>query len=83
MVIADHDDAALVLLAPHHFGRREASRAAADNDDLVGHLASASVTWLRRRPLEFLAHEYLAILLFHRPASEWIEGRRSHGLACA
>ncbi len=40
-VVAEHDDAALILFAPQSFGRGETGRAAADNDDLLGNLAGA------------------------------------------
>ena len=71
------------MLAPQFFGRRKTGRAAADNDDFLGNLAGASGARLRCRSFAFLAHEYLIIALFHRPAGERIEGGRAQGLACA
>ena len=67
IVVAQHDDAALVLLAPQHLGRREAGRAAAHDHDLVRRLAAQLGRGLRRRrPL--LLDEDLAVALLDRPA---------------
>ena len=83
VVVAQHDDAALVLLAPQHLGRREAGSAAAHDHDPVR----------RRRPpawraglasvCALLRDEDLAVALLDRPAVDRAERRRAQRLAGA
>ena len=83
IVVAQHDDAALIVLAPEHLGRREAGRAAADDHDPVRRSTRWLAAWLRFRLRPLLAHEDLAVALLDRPARDGAQGRGAQGFARA
>ena len=69
--------------AAQFLGRGKTGRAAADDNDFIGRPGGVSITRLRCHPFAFLAYEYLAIPLFHRPARERTEGGSAQSFACA
>jgi len=66
-------------------GRREPSRAASNNDDLLRNQARSCITpdRLRHLPLGhvLLAHEDFSLALFNRPARQRTQGGRAQGFA--
>ena len=83
IVIAQHDDAALVLLAPQPLGGGKAGRTAADDDDFLGRFARRFAAQLRCRLVALLSHEDLAVALLDRPAGDRAQGRSAQGFARA
>src|ERR1019366_1547047 len=82
VLMAEHHDAALELLAPEPLRRRETRRAAAHDYDTVWHdplrrLARALAG--RGRPRALLADKDFSVALDHRPAIDRIERGRARG----
>ena len=68
VVVAEHDNAAAILLAAEHLGGGETCRSASNDHDLFRRRARAALADFRL--LFLFAHEDLAAALFHRPAVE-------------
>ena len=66
IVVAQHDDASLILLAPELLGRGKASRAAADDHDFFRRSSRRLCRAAPARLRQLLAHENLAVAPLHR-----------------
>ncbi len=79
IVVAEHRDAAAIVVAPKHLGCREPGRPTADDHDPVRHLARRLAPRSRLGVGALGRHEDLAVALFDRPA---VDRTKRRGVQC-